>query len=123
MEASGAIPWLPPRDPSNFPTLLIALIDKLPEAGDGRRHAPDAAAGRPTTRRFHAHQNGQPASTGKVNFDVSGNQGPEVHTLAQTAVVTPGKHTIGAQFAGSSDPSVNFTLLNWNLIVHGVPST
>ena len=65
---------------------------------------------------------GQPASTGKIDFDVSG-EPSEVHTLAQTAILTPGEHAIGVQYAGSSDESVNFTLKNWNLIVHGFPST
>ena len=66
---------------------------------------------------------GQPASTGNVSFDVSGNEGPEVHTLVQTSIVTAGTHTIGAQDSGSGDPSANFKLLNWNLVVQGFPTS
>ena len=66
---------------------------------------------------------GQPASTGKVAFDASGNQGPAVHTLTQTAYLTSGDHTISVQYAGSSDPSVNFTLKNWNLVYHAFPAS
>ncbi len=66
---------------------------------------------------------GQPASTGKVALDASGNQGPAVHTLTQTAFLSPGDHTISVQYAGSSDPSVNFTLKNWNLVYHAFPAS
>jgi len=66
---------------------------------------------------------GQPASTGNVTFDVSGNQGPEVHTLVQTSIVTAGTHTISAQYSGSEDPSAKFKLLNWNLVVQAFPAS
>jgi len=66
---------------------------------------------------------GQPASTGSVNFDVSGNEGPEVHTLVQTSIVTAGPHTISAQYSGSDDPSARFKLFNWNLVVQGFPTS
>lgn len=65
----------------------------------------------------------QQQSTGKINFDVSRNQGLSVHTLTQTAIVSPGEHTISLQYAGSSDASVNFTLKNWNLVVHAFPNS
>ena len=66
---------------------------------------------------------GQPASTGNINFDVSGNDGPVVHTLVQTSIVTAGTHTISAQYSGSEDASAKFTLLNWNLVVQGFPTS
>jgi hypothetical protein len=66
---------------------------------------------------------GQPASTGNVDFDVSGNQGPGVHTLVQTSIVTAGDHTISVQYAGSDDPSASFKLVNWNLVVQGLPTS
>jgi hypothetical protein len=66
---------------------------------------------------------GQPASTGVVNFDASGNQGPVVHTLTQTSIVTAGEHTINVEYAGSADPSVKFKLYSWNLVAEAVPST
>ena len=66
---------------------------------------------------------GQPASTGKVDFDISGTPGTVVHTATQTAFLTPGTHTISAAYAGSTDPSVNFTLKNWNLVVHAFPAS
>jgi hypothetical protein len=66
---------------------------------------------------------GQPASTGKINFDASGNKGQTVHTVTQTSIVTAGQHTVGVQYAGSSDASVNFGLTNWNLVLQGYPNS
>ena len=54
---------------------------------------------------------------------VSGDEGPEVHTWLKMSIVTAGIQTISAQYSGSDDPSARFKLLNWDLIVHGFPST
>ena len=66
---------------------------------------------------------GQPASTGLINFDASGNKGQTIHTITQTSIVTAGDHTVSADYAGSSDASVNFGLTNWNLVVQGYPTS
>ena len=61
------------------------------------------------------------ASTGQVNFDASNGAVPTARSVTQTAVVTPGPHTVSVQYSGSSDNSVNFKLTSWNLVVEGFP--
>jgi hypothetical protein len=68
---------------------------------------------------------GQAAGTGKVNLDTAGNDLPAanaaVHSFTQTSVLTAGEHVAGLQYAGAADPSVAFTLTDWNLVVQGYP--
>jgi hypothetical protein len=68
---------------------------------------------------------GQAAGTGKVNFDTAGSDLPTakaaVHSFTQTSVVTAGDHTASVQYAGATDPSIAFTLTDWNLVVQGFP--
>jgi hypothetical protein len=67
---------------------------------------------------------GSPAgSTGKVPFDTSSSAKPSAHSFTQTTVLTPGRHAIWAQYAGSSDPSVTFKLQSWDLVVQSYPGT
>ena len=67
---------------------------------------------------------GSPAgSTGKVPFDTSSSSKPSAHSFTQTTVLTPGRHAVWAQYAGSSDPSVTFKLQSWDLVVQAYPGT
>jgi hypothetical protein len=65
-------------------------------------------------------------ATGKVNFLTASSTSPapkeDVHTVVQSAIVTPGQHVISVRYAGSTDPSVGFKVLDFNLIVQAYPT-
>ena len=64
-------------------------------------------------------------ATGKVNFLASTAGSPQpketVHTVVQSALVTPGKHVISVRYAGTTDPSVGFKVFDFNLITQAYP--
>jgi len=57
---------------------------------------------------------------GQVPFDVTGAPS-QAHSVTLVTVLTAGEHVATAQYAGSSDTSVNFKLTSWNLFVEGFP--
>jgi hypothetical protein len=59
-------------------------------------------------------------SVGQVPFDVTGAPS-QAHSITLVTVLTAGEHVATAQFAGSSDTSVNFKLTSWNLFAEGFP--
>ena len=68
----------------------------------------------------------QNVSTGKANFDLSTTSASPkevVHTITQTVYLSKGTHTVTAFYAGSSNASLNFKLINWNLIAQAYPGS
>lgn len=68
----------------------------------------------------------QNVSTGKANFALSTSTGtpqPLVNTVVQTVYLSKGTHVATVFYAGSTNPSLNFKLSNWNLIAQAYPGS
>ena len=90
-------------------------------SGEGTCEAGTNGLGRPVQILI----DGLASGTGKVNFGTASSDTPAakpaVHSFTQTSVVTAGEHVASVQYAGATDPSVAFTLTDWNLVVQGYP--
>jgi hypothetical protein len=68
----------------------------------------------------------QNVSTGKQNFDLSTTSASPkevTHTITQSVLLSKGTHTVTAFYAGSPNATLNFKLLNWNLIAQAYPGS